>query len=110
MPNVESEKFLRIPIYPDRNGVLRVGNTRVSLLSVLAAFDRGDTPEQIVHSFPALALSQVYAVVTYYLMHREELDTWMEDERKSEERIQEETEKRFPQDGIRERLLKRKSR
>ena len=81
----------------------------MSLLSVLTAFQRGDTPEQIVHSFPSLELSDVYAVVSYYLANKEDVDAWLESEEAEGERIRAEAETRFNQKGIRERLLKRKA-
>jgi uncharacterized protein (DUF433 family) len=53
-----------IPIIEDGDGVLRIGATRVSLDSVISAFDLGSTPEQIVHSYDTLKLDDVYAVIT----------------------------------------------
>jgi uncharacterized protein (DUF433 family) len=48
-----------IPIRVDAEGVLRVGPTRVTLDSVVAAFDEGGTAEEIVQQYPALALPDV---------------------------------------------------
>ncbi len=109
MLNLENENTVKVPLRVDAGGAVRVGETRVSLLSVLTAFQRGDTPEQIVHSFPSLELSDVYAVVSYYLANKGDVDAWLESERAEGERIHAETEARFNQKGIRERLLKRKA-
>ena len=109
MLNLENEKSVKIPLRADDSGAVRVGNTRVSLLSVLTAFQQGDTPEQIVHSFPTLDLSEVYAVISYYLANKEEVDSWLEQEVMQGERVRKETESRFDQKGIRQRLLKRKA-
>jgi uncharacterized protein (DUF433 family) len=46
---------------------LYVARTGVSLDSVVIRFQEGGSPDQIVHSFPALRLSQVYGVIAYYL-------------------------------------------
>ena len=108
MPEVSDEKLVRVPLRVDESGAVRVGQTRVSLLSVLTAFQRGETPEQIVHSYPSLQLSDAYAVVSYYLMNRNELDAWVEKEKAFGESLQKEAEALFPQAGIRERLLRRK--
>lgn len=108
MLNLESEKAVKVPLRLDGSGAVRVGNTRVSLVSVLTSFQRGDTPKQIVHSFPTLELAEVYAVISYYLANRKEVDSWLENELTEGERIRQETEARFDQKGIRERLLKRK--
>ena len=43
-----------IPLTVDAHGVLRVGNTRVTLDTVLAAFADGATAEEIVQQYPSL--------------------------------------------------------
>lgn len=102
-----SEKSVRVPFRVDTGGTVRVGNTRVSLVSVLTAFKQGDAPEQIFYSFPTLELSDIYAVISYYLTHREHVDAWLEQEHMEGERIRREVETRFDSKGIRDRLLKR---
>ena len=96
-----------IPLRLDEHGVLRVGATRVRFQSVLAAFERGATPEGIVQSFPALELGEVYAVLGYYLRHRADVNAHVEKERAEAERTRREIEAESPQEGIRDRLLKR---
>ena len=54
-----------------------IEDTRVSLDSVVYAFLRGESPEGIVESFPALTLEQVYGAVSYYLANREALDDYL---------------------------------
>ena len=109
MLDLGSEKSVRVPFRVDAGGTVRVGGTRVSLVSVLTAFKQGDAPEQIVYSFPTLELSDVYAVISYYLTNTEDLEAWLEQERLESERIRREVEARFSQKGIRERLLKRRA-
>jgi uncharacterized protein (DUF433 family) len=58
---------LSIPLHEEPPGVLRVGKSRVLLELVIRAFQRGQTPESIVQSYDTLGLSDVYAVVSYYL-------------------------------------------
>ena len=53
----------------------RVGNTRIPLERVIYAFNHGCVPEEIVHKYPTLDLADVYAVLAYYLRHREAVDT-----------------------------------
>lgn len=48
-----------VPLYADEDGVVRVGGTRVTLDSVVAAFRLGETAEGIVESYPALCLADV---------------------------------------------------
>ncbi len=66
-----------VPLHPDAAGVLRVGDTRVSLDSVIAAFHNGATPEEIVQQYDALSLADVYAVIGYYLEHQADIDSYL---------------------------------
>ena len=67
-----------IPLARDAHGVYRVGGTRVTLDSVVHAFNRGATAEDIVQKFPSLQLSDVYQVIGYYLKHSAELGEYFE--------------------------------
>jgi uncharacterized protein (DUF433 family) len=69
----ESTNYVRT----DENGVLRVGNTRVMLDSVVAAFDQGHSPETIRQQYPALTLEEVYGAITYYLAHHQEVTEYL---------------------------------
>ncbi len=60
----------------------RVAGTRVSLDSVVYAFNEGQSPETIAQSFPVLELEQVYGAITYYLAHRPEIDAYVEQGRR----------------------------
>jgi len=62
----------------DENGVLRVGQTRVMLDSVIAAFQDEHSPETIRQQFPALSLEQVYGSIAYYLAHVEEVHAYLQ--------------------------------
>lgn len=61
------------PLREDASGSVRVGNSRVLLELVIRAFQNGATPETIVQRYPTLSLADVYAVITYYLRHRDEV-------------------------------------
>ena len=60
--------------------------SRVSLDSVVHQFMRGESPEAIVQAFPSLSLEQAYGGITFYLAHRDEIDTYFE---KSDARFKE---------------------
>jgi len=60
-----------------REGLWRVAGTRVSVDSIIHAFWRGATPEQIVQDYEALTLAQVYGVLHYYLTHRRAVDAYL---------------------------------
>jgi uncharacterized protein (DUF433 family) len=63
-----------IPLSTDADGVIRVAETRVTLDTLVDTFMTGASPEEIAQDFPVLQLDDIYAVVTYYLRHRAEVD------------------------------------
>lgn len=68
-----------------RGGGYFIEGTRVSVDSVVYAFLRGESPEGIAESFPALTLEQVFGALTFYLANRETVDQYL---RKSEEEFE----------------------
>src|SRR5271168_4250100 len=52
-----------------------IAGTRVSLDSIVYAFLRGASPENIAQSFPTLKLQEVYGAITYYLGHQADVDS-----------------------------------
>ncbi len=65
------------PLREDAAGAVRVGDSNVLLELVVGAFQDGATPEAIAQRYSTLALSDVYAVVAYYLRHRGEVDAYL---------------------------------
>ncbi|MCB0197290.1 MAG: DUF433 domain-containing protein [Anaerolineae bacterium] len=98
-----------IPLKTDTDDVVRVGNTRVTLDTVIAAFNAGATAEEIVSQYPSLLLADVYAVIGYYLQHQSEVDAYLSQRQKTMHEVRAQNEARFDQQGIRERLLARQS-
>jgi len=90
-------------------GVVRVGGTRVSLDSIIIAFQQGDSPESIAEQFPAVPLADVFAVVSYYLRHRAEVEAYLVEREQAEEAVRKKCAERFPQEGLREKLLARRN-
>jgi uncharacterized protein (DUF433 family) len=62
-----------IPLRTDADGVIRIAETRVTLDTVVDTFMTGASPEEIAQDFPVLRLDDLYAVITYYLRHRDEV-------------------------------------
>lgn len=58
----------------NEQGTLRIAGTRVSLASVVQAYWNGDSPEEIVQSFPSLSLERVHGALAHYLAHRAAVD------------------------------------
>ncbi len=96
-----------IPVVIDAHGVMRVAGTRVPLDTVVAAYEKGETPEQIAHDYSALETADIYAAIAYYLRHRQEVEAYLERRREKARAVREEFKKRFPSDGLKERLQSR---
>lgn len=96
-----------IPLSTGSDGVIRVADTRVTLSTVIDSFLTGASPEEIAQDFPVLRLDDVYAVITYYLRHRAEVDAYLRERRTRAEVLRREIETHSPQTGLRDRLLAR---
>ncbi len=97
------------PLDSTPDGVVRVGGTRVTLDTVVAAFLEGATAEEIVQQYPVLALADVYAAIGYYLRHRSEVEAYLDQRRQTAECVRGENVARFDPAGIRARLLARRT-
>ncbi len=73
-------------IVADDYGVLRVGQTRVSLDSIVYCFRQGHAPEAIRQQYAALSLEEVYGAIAFYLANTDEVDQYL---RQQEQRWQE---------------------
>jgi uncharacterized protein (DUF433 family) len=60
-----------------RSGAYLIAGTRVSLDSVVHAFLRGESPEGIAESFPALTLEQILGALAFYLGNRDRVDQYL---------------------------------
>ncbi len=98
-----------IPLVTDAGGVMRVGSTRVSLDSVIYAFNNGATAEEIAQDYPSLKLGDVYAVIGYYLQHRAEVDDYLCQREQQRQIVQQMNEAKFDPQGVRARLLARRN-
>jgi uncharacterized protein (DUF433 family) len=97
-----------VPLRVDPQGTIRVGQTRVTLDAVVAAFTAGATAEEIAQRYPTLDLGDIYAVLAYYLHHRAEVETYLAQQRRQADQVRHEQEGRCDPTGVRERLLARR--
>jgi uncharacterized protein (DUF433 family) len=79
-------------INTNEHGVMRIQDTRVTLDSVVYAFLEGLSPEGIRARFPVLTLEQVYGAITYYLAHRDEVESYLKRQQDLWERLRAEIE------------------
>lgn len=66
-----------VPLFDDGQGGLLVTGTRVLLERIVHSFENGATPEGIVQSYDTLQLPDVYAVLSWYLRHKAEVEDYL---------------------------------
>jgi len=96
------------PLRVDLGDVIRVGKTRVTLNTVIFEFENGATAEEIVSRYDTLSLADVYATIGYYLRHRTEIDEYLGELRRNEEKQYAEGKAQQDRLGIRARLESRR--
>ena len=98
-----------VPLHRNADGVLRVGNTRVTLDSVATAFQEGLSAEEIAQQYPSLSLADLYEVLGYYLRHQTQLDSELADQRATSQQQRIAYEAQHVPVGIRQRLMARRA-
>ena len=98
-----------LPLATDSDGTVRVGGTRVTLDTVVTAFNHGATPETIAQQYPSVALSDVYAVIAFYLRSRSKVEAYLQEREEQGKSARQISESRTDADDIRERLMARRS-
>jgi uncharacterized protein (DUF433 family) len=79
-----------------RNGGYYVAGTRVSLDSVVLAFLRGESPEGIADSFPALAMENIFGALSFYLANRDLVDEYLREGDQEFNALREEARRQSP--------------
>jgi len=97
-----------LPLKADSAGTIRVGNTRVTLETVVYAFNQGIAPDEILSQFPSLELVDVYAAVFYYLSNREAVDRYIQQQEKEAADIRRQLESRPGYQEFRQKLSRKK--
>jgi len=96
---------LIVPLRVDEDGTVRIGSTRVTLETLIGAFQQGATPEAIHDSFSTVSVEDAYTVIAFYLHNRDMVDAyiWRQDEAAAA--VRREIEARIDTSGLRARLL-----
>jgi len=84
-----------LPLRMDEHGVIRISGTRVTLDTVIACHHQGDSPEAIQQGFDVLPLNDIYAVISYYLANRDEVDAYLKRGQEDAERLYQEWEAQY---------------
>jgi uncharacterized protein (DUF433 family) len=99
-----------VPLQMGADGIVRVGNTRVTLDTIVMGFMEGATADEIAQQYPSVQLADVYHVIGYYLRRRSEVEAYLARRRRQSEQVRQQNESRSDPAGIRERLLARQAR
>lgn len=75
-----------VPLVKDQAGRFMLPGTRISLDVLVADCKRGKTPEAIHEAYETVPLADVYAIFSFYLRHRADIESYLGDRSKSESR------------------------
>jgi uncharacterized protein (DUF433 family) len=98
-----------VPMAMDADGVIRIAHTRVTLDTLIEAFQDGATAEEIAQQYSAVSLADIYSLIGDYLHRRPEIEVYLARRRRGAEQVRQENEVRFNPAGIRARLLARRT-
>jgi uncharacterized protein (DUF433 family) len=73
-PTIQNDPW---PLRIDADGTIRVGDSRLTLAAVVEAVEDGLSPDEIAEAFEP-PRSVIYAVLAYYLNHKDELKPYLE--------------------------------
>jgi uncharacterized protein (DUF433 family) len=97
------------PFRWDEAGGIRIGESRVTLDSILAAYHSGSTPEEIAVQYSVLHLEEIYSAIAYYLSHRQQIDSYLEQRHRKQEQQHSEFIQQHNLTNLRQRLVDRLS-
>jgi len=99
-----------VPLREDSRGGFRFGDSRVPLDVVVEEYENGADPESIVIAYPTLQLDDVYAVIAYYLRHRDDVKAYLREREAKAAELRQEIESQQPDRGeFRAKLLARRA-
>lgn len=57
------------------NGKAVINGTRITVRQIAWLFKAGDTPDEILQSYPHLKPAQIYDAISYYFDHQDEIES-----------------------------------
>lgn len=91
------------------DGVYKVGDTRVSLDTLVYEFNNGADAAEIQREFDSISPAQVHAAIAYYLHNQAEVDRYLAKRAIERAKTKRENEAQFPPRITREILTARKN-
>ncbi|MGH9971438.1 MAG: DUF433 domain-containing protein [Pyrinomonadaceae bacterium] len=98
-----------VPLVQEEDGTVRVTGSRVTLDTLVGAFQKGATAEQIQDSFPSLSLQRIYATIACYLEHQTEVDSYLKLRQEDAALTRNEIESHQDTEGFRARIRTRRA-
>lgn len=89
---IANSPTITVPLQTDQDGVIRISGSRVTLDTIINYYLQGETPEDLHEGFSTISLTDIYAVIAYYLSHRVEVDAYLTRQREIEARIRQKAE------------------
>lgn len=82
------------PLVQKKDGTIRITGSRVTLDTLVGAFRKGATAEQIQDSYPSPSLRDIYGAIAYYLEHQSGVQEYMRQRRKQAQSLRRNIERR----------------
>ena len=98
-----------LPLRLDHDGVVRVGATRLTLATIVAAYEEGFSAEEIAEQYPSVPLADVHAAISFYLQRREDVAAYLQERARHSAQVRAANEAKFSPAGIRMRLIARRN-
>jgi uncharacterized protein (DUF433 family) len=76
---ISTPVVIDVPLRTDQDGVIRIGPTRVTLVTIIQCLRRGDTAEYIHEGFPTVPFADIHSVIAYYLLNQREVDEYVDE-------------------------------
>lgn len=97
-----------IPLNYDDRGNIRVKGSRVTLDTIVARMQVGDTREEIHEGFPTVTLAKINTILDWYLNNQVEADAYLQEQEAEAERMRKEIESQPEYAAFREKLRQRR--
>jgi len=89
---IHTPAAVAVPLRRDSDGVIRIGETRLTLAVLLNTYKQGYTAEELHEAYDVATLPQIYAVIAYYHANQEMLDAYLAEVEAEGDRIRAEIE------------------
>lgn len=108
---IHTPAAVAVPLRMDEGGVIRIGQTRVIFSTVINWYKLGHTVEDLHESYPTIPLSDLHAVIAYYLANQDVVDAYLEQEEREAEEVRAKIEASYTPEqkakveGVRQKVL-----